>query len=207
MKKVQKKLLLKSKAFKRMFLIVGLGNPGLKYENNRHNIGFKAVDEIAHRFSFSSWAEKFSGLMAKGEINGQKVILLKPLTYMNNSGNAVALTLNFFKIKPENMIVIHDELDLPPMKIRYKLGGGNGGHNGLKSIQQKIGTAEFNRLRVGIGHPGSKDKVSPYVLNDFAKSEKEGFENLCCEISKNINMVLTGHSEKFVSDLARFAQP
>ena len=126
---------------------------------------------------------------------------------MNNSGNAVALTLNFFKIKPENMIVIHDELDLPPMKIRYKLGGGNGGHNGLKSIQQKIGTAEFNRLRVGIGHPGSKDKVSPYVLNDFAKSEKEGFENLCCEISKNINMVLTGHSEKFVSDLARFAQP
>lgn len=189
-----------------MFLIVGLGNPGAKYENNRHNIGFKAVDEIAHRFSFSSWSEKFSGFVCKGEIEGEKVVLLKPLTYMNNSGNAVSLALNFFKIKPENMIVIHDELDLPPLKVRYKLGGGNGGHNGLKSIQQKIGTPNFNRLRLGVGHPGSKEKVSPYVLSDFAKSEKGGFEELCYEVSQNVNMLLTGKSEKFVSDLARLVQ-
>lgn len=188
-----------------MFLIVGLGNPGSKYENHRHNIGFKAVDEISHRFSFSTWSEKFSGFISKGEINGHKAVLLKPQTYMNNSGESVQKALHFFKIKPENLIVIHDELDLPPLKLRYKSGGGNGGHNGLKSIQQKIGTADFNRLRVGIGHPGSKDRVSPYVLSDFSKDEKVPFATLNHEISKNIAMLLDGKGDKFISDMARFA--
>lgn len=186
-----------------MFLIVGLGNPGTKYEEHRHNIGFKAVENISHRFSFSAWSEKFSGLISKGEIDGHKVVLLKPLTYMNNSGDSVQKALHFFKINPENIIVIHDELDLPPLKIRYKLGGGNGGHNGLKSIQQKIGTPDFSRLRIGIGHPGSKDRVSPYVLSQFALSEKDDFQGLCDEISKNIPIILKGSSDKFVSDMAR----
>jgi PTH1 family peptidyl-tRNA hydrolase len=186
-----------------MFLIVGLGNPGAKYLENRHNIGFKAVDSINHRFSFSGWSEKFAGLVSKGEIDNHKVILLKPSTYMNNSGESVQKALAFFKITPENMIVIHDELDLPPLKMRYKIGGGNGGHNGLKCIQEKIGTADFNRLRIGIGHPGVKDRVSSYVLSNFASSEKDSFQDLCDEVSKNISLILKGNSKKFISEMAR----
>ena len=140
-----------------MFLIVGLGNPGSKYEETRHNIGFKAVDEIVRRFSFSPWVEKFSGVISKGAIDGEKIILLKPQTFMNLSGQSVQLAAHFFKIDPKNIIVIHDELDLPPLKTRIKLGGGNGGHNGLKSIQQCMGTADFIRVRLGVGHPGDKN--------------------------------------------------
>ncbi len=188
-----------------MFLVVGLGNPGSKYENNRHNIGFKAVDDIFHRFSFSAWSQKFNADMAKGSIDQRKVVLLKPMTYMNNSGESVQKAMAYFKIKPENVIVLHDELDLPPLKVRYKLGGGNGGHNGLKSIQQRIGTADFYRFRIGVGHPGSKDRVSRYVLSDFSKVETPYFEDLCADLSAAFPMILSGKGERVVSDLSIYA--
>ncbi|MEC8066377.1 MAG: aminoacyl-tRNA hydrolase [Pseudomonadota bacterium] len=188
-----------------MFLVVGLGNPGSKYENNRHNIGFKAVDDIFHRFSFSAWSQKFNADMAKGSIDQHKVVLLKPMTYMNNSGESVQKAMAYFKIKPENVIVLHDELDLPPLKVRYKLGGGNGGHNGLKSIQQRIGTADFYRFRIGVGHPGSKERVSGYVLSDFSKTEIPYFEDLCGDLSAAFPMILSGKGERVVSDLSIYA--
>ena len=188
-----------------MFLVVGLGNPGSKYENNRHNIGFKAVDDIFRRFSFSAWSQKFNADMAKGSIDQRKVVLLKPMTYMNNSGDSVQKVMAYFKIKPENVIVLHDELDLPPLKVRYKLGGGNGGHNGLKSIQQRIGTADFYRFRIGVGHPGSKDRVSGYVLSDFSKTETPYFEDLCADLSAAFPMILSGKGERVVSDLSIYA--
>ena len=188
-----------------MFLVVGLGNPGSKYENNRHNIGFKTVDDIFHRFSFSTWSQKFNADMAKGSIDQHKVVLLKPMTYMNNSGESVQKAMAYFKIKPENVIVLHDELDLPPLKVRYKLGGGNGGHNGLKSIQQRIGTADFYRFRIGVGHPGSKDRVSGYVLSDFSKVETPCFEDLCADLSAAFPMILSGKGERVVSDLSIYA--
>ncbi len=188
-----------------MFLVVGLGNPGSKYENNRHNIGFKAVDDIFRRFSFSAWSQKFNADMAKGSIDQHKVVLLKPMTYMNNSGESVQKVMAYFKIKPENVIVLHDELDLPPLKVRYKLGGGNGGHNGLKSIQQRIGTADFYRFRIGVGHPGSKDRVSRYVLSDFSKVETPYFEDLCADLSAAFPMILSGKGERVVSDLSIYA--
>lgn len=188
-----------------MFLVVGLGNPGSKYENNRHNIGFKAVDDIFRRFSFSAWSQKFNADMAKGFIDQHKVVLLKPMTYMNNSGESVQKAMAYFKIKPENVIVLHDELDLPPLKVRYKLGGGNGGHNGLKSIQQRIGTADFYRFRIGVGHPGSKDRVSGYVLSDFSKAETPYFEDLCADLSAAFPMILSGKGERVVSDLSIYA--
>ncbi len=188
-----------------MFLVVGLGNPGSKYENNRHNIGFKAVDDIFRRFSFSAWSQKFNADMAKGSIDQHKVVLLKPMTYMNNSGESVQKAMAYFKIKPENVIVLHDELDLPPLKVRYKLGGGNGGHNGLKSIQQRIGTADFYRFRIGVGHPGSKDRVSRYVLSDFSKVETPYFEDLCADLSAAFPMILSGKGERVVSDLSIYA--
>lgn len=190
-----------------MFLIVGLGNPGTKYEGTRHNIGFKAVDEIVRRFSFSTWSEKFSGFVSKGIIDGHKVVVLKPQTFMNLSGLSVKLAAHFFKIETKNIIVIHDELDLLPLKVRIKVGGGNGGHNGLKSIQQTMGTADFVRIRLGIGHPGDKNKVSAYVLNDFAKAEIVDFEILCAHLADKIPMVIAGNGTRVMSDLAQVFAP
>ena len=157
-----------------MRLIVGLGNPGDKYQKNRHNIGFIVLDALADQNGFSPWREKFDGLIADGAINGQKIILLKPQTYMNLSGNAVQKTIQFYKIKPEEILVIHDELELPPGKMRIKQGGGHGGHNGLKDIDRHVGK-NYHRMRLGIGRPpaGShEDAVSNYVLSDFAKADQ-----------------------------------
>lgn len=190
-----------------MFLIVGLGNPGSKYENNRHNIGFMAADEIVRRFSLSSWTEKFQGQISKGSIGSHKVVVLKPQTYMNLSGKSVQQVANFFKIPAENLIVIHDELDLPPLKTRIKSGGGNGGHNGLKSIQQCMGTPHFMRVRLGVGHPGDKSKVSSYVLNDFSKSEMPDFEILCAHLADKMPQILNGEDQKVVSDLHNVFAP
>jgi len=153
-----------------MLLLVGLGNPGPRHEKNRHNIGFMAVDRIAARHGFSPWRARFQGHVAEGTIGGVKTLLLKPATYMNESGRAAAEAARFFKIELADIVAFHDELDLPPGKLRVKTGGGNAGHNGLRSLTAHLGN-DYRRARLGIGHPGVKELVHPYVLNDFAKSE------------------------------------
>ena len=182
-----------------MYLIVGLGNPGDKYNYNRHNIGFMAMDVIADDYSFSPFRAKFQGQISEGRIGGQKVVLLKPETYMNNSGQSVAAAAKFFKIPPEKIIVFHDELDLQPGKVRVRLGGGNAGHNGLKSIQAHIGTAGTWRVRIGIGHPGDKSRVSGYVLSDFAKDDQPWIEHIVPALSKHIDLLLQGKDSDYMS--------
>lgn len=161
-----------------MFLVVGLGNPGAEYVATRHNVGFMAADEIHRRYNFSSFRSKFDGLIAEGQIEGEKVYLLKPQTYMNLSGNSVVKVANFYKILPQNIIVIHDDMDLPTDKIKAKLGGGAGGHNGLKSIDACI-SPNYNRIRIGVGHPQNKtgENVINHVLSGFSKADKVNIEN------------------------------
>lgn len=165
-------------------LLVGLGNPGSKYQLNRHNIGFMAVQEILHRYSFADWREKFNSLYASGEIDGQKAHLLLPQTFMNRSGHAVQQAVAFFKIAPKDILVFHDELDLAPGSVRFKTGGGHAGHNGLRSMMQELGTPEFRRCRIGIGHPGQKELVTPWVLGDFSSDERPLFADVCQHIAK-----------------------
>ncbi len=161
-----------------MFLVVGLGNPGAEYAATRHNVGFMAADELHRRYNFSPFRSKFNGLIAEGQIEGEKVYLLKPQTYMNLSGNSVVQAANFYKILPENIVVIHDDMDLPTDKIKAKIGGGSGGHNGIKSIDSQI-TPNYNRIRIGVGHPANKneDNIVNHVLSGFSKADKENIEN------------------------------
>ena len=156
-----------------MFLVVGLGNPGAEYANTRHNVGFMAADEIHRRYNFSAFRAKFDGLIAEGNIEGEKVYLLKPQTFMNLSGNSVVKAASFYKILPQNVVVIHDDMDLPIDKMKAKIGGGAGGHNGLKSIDSCI-TPNYNRIRLGIGHPNTKaeEVVVNHVLSSFSKADK-----------------------------------
>jgi PTH1 family peptidyl-tRNA hydrolase len=156
-----------------MFLVVGLGNPGAEYANTRHNVGFMAADEIHRRYNFSAFRAKFDGLIAEGNIDGEKVYLLKPQTFMNLSGNSVVKAASFYKILPQNIVVIHDDMDLPIDKMKAKIGGGAGGHNGLKSIDSCI-TPNYNRIRLGIGHPNIKaeEVVVNHVLSSFSKADK-----------------------------------
>ncbi len=160
-----------------MFLVVGLGNPGAEYAATRHNVGFMAADEIHRRYNFSPFKSKFNGLIAEGNIEGEKVYLLKPQTFMNLSGNSVVQAANFYKILPQNIVVIHDDMDLPTDKIKAKLGGGSGGHNGIKSIDSHI-TPNYNRIRIGVGHPAGRneDSVVNHVLSGFSKTDKENIE-------------------------------
>lgn len=156
-----------------MYLVVGLGNPGKEYANTRHNAGFMAADEISRRFSFSAFREKFDGLVAEGNIGGEKVLLLKPQTYMNLSGNSVVKAAFFYKILPQNVIVIHDDMDLKLGQIKAKCGGSSGGHNGIKSIDSQI-SPNYNRIRIGVGHPEhQQNQVIDYVLSSFGREEKE----------------------------------
>lgn len=173
-----------------MYLLVGLGNPGAKYQNNRHNIGFLVLDEIASAGT-NDYREKFQGLYTEHRTEGGKVGLLKPMTYMNESGRSVAKAAKFYKIPPENIIVFHDELDLKAGEIRTKFGGGTAGHNGLKSIKAHLGTPDFHRIRIGIGHPGDKNQVSNYVLSDFAKAEAPIFEDIIYRLSKHAPSITT----------------
>ncbi|MBR1600342.1 MAG: aminoacyl-tRNA hydrolase [Alphaproteobacteria bacterium] len=161
-----------------MFLVVGLGNPGEQYAATRHNVGFMAADELHRRYNFSPFRSKFNGLIAEGQIEGEKVYLLKPQTYMNLSGNSVVQAANFYKILPENIVVIHDDMDLPTDKIKAKKGGGSGGHNGIKSIDSQI-TPNYNRIRIGVGHPMTKNEenVVNHVLSGFSRADKENIEN------------------------------
>ncbi len=179
-------------------LIIGLGNPGKDYAANRHNIGFMAVDEIAARFKFSAWSKKFRGQLCEGTIDGKKVFLLKPQTFMNLSGESAGECARFYKIPVENIIAVHDELDLPLGKLRVKRGGGNGGHNGLKSLDQHLGE-NYVRVRVGIGHPGDKDAVHGHVLSDFSKQELPQAEMMVNEIAKHVGILLAGDEAGFMN--------
>jgi len=167
-----------------MLLFVGLGNPGTRYAGNRHNIGFMAVDEIARRHNIAPWRRRFQGLATEGPLAGERVLLLKPETWMNDSGRAVAEAAHFYKVPVGDIVVIHDEVDLPPAKVRVKTGGGVAGHNGLRSISAHVGN-DYRRVRIGVGHPGVKELVHPHVLSDFAKSERAWVEALCEIIADN----------------------
>jgi PTH1 family peptidyl-tRNA hydrolase len=185
-----------------MWLIVGLGNPGGSYARNRHNIGFMAADEIVRRHCFSPWRSKYQGQVSEGTIAGEKVLVLKPETYMNLSGQSVAAAARFHKIPNGNVIALHDELDLPPAKVRVKKGGGAGGHNGLKSIDAHLGN-DYWRVRLGIGHPGDKALVTNWVLGDFAKSDQEWLEPLLDALAKELPLLFDGNENGFMTKLTQ----
>ena len=189
-----------------MKLFVGLGNPGKKYTNNRHNIGFMALNQIVSDHSFSSWKNKFQGQIADGKLGDEKVILLKPETFMNLSGQSVSETIKFYKIKIEDIIVFHDELDLAPAKLRVKISGGHAGHNGLRSIHQHIG-ADYHRVRMGIGHPGHNDRVANYVLSDFAKNDQNWLQDLLFGISDGAIYLANNDAGKFMNAVAMRTVP
>lgn len=186
-----------------MKLIVGLGNPGDKYMNNRHNIGFMAIDAIADNNKFPAFRSKFDGAFSEGRIGQDKVILLKPMTYMNESGRSVQKAAKFFKVAPEDIYVFHDELDLKPFKMKARLGGGLAGHNGLKSIKQNLGTEEFHRVKMGIGHPGDKNHVTGYVLGDFAKAEQLDLEKFIDACVDHIGLLLKGEGELYMTKVSQ----
>ncbi|MBY0362754.1 MAG: aminoacyl-tRNA hydrolase [Phreatobacter sp.] len=179
-----------------MILMAGLGNPGAKYQNNRHNIGFMAAAAIHRRHRFGPWRQRFQGLCAEGAVGDHKVLLLMPGTFMNESGRAVGEAMRFFKIDLAEVVVFHDELDLPPAKLRVKTGGGNAGHNGLRSITAQCGN-DYRRVRMGIGHPGDKALVHAYVLNDFAKAEMPWVEDLCDACADHAEMLAAGDDAAF----------
>jgi PTH1 family peptidyl-tRNA hydrolase len=177
-------------------LIVGLGNPGREYETTRHNVGFMWVDELAllHKLSFKNEA-KFHGLTARGQLHGHEVLLLKPQTFMNVSGRSVGALVQFYKIEPAEILVVHDELDLPPGVARLKMGGGHGGHNGLKDIIAHLASKDFWRLRIGIGHPGERAEVSGYVLNDPRREERELIDDAMQQAQNIAHLIIEGKTE------------
>ena len=179
-----------------MLLFVGLGNPGERYAGNRHNIGFMAVQAIAKQHRIAPWRRKFQGVAVEGTIGAEKVLLLLPDTFMNESGRAVAEAAHFYKLEAGSVVVFHDEAELAPGKVRVKKGGGNAGHNGLRSITEHIGN-DYHRVRLGIGHPGSKDMMESYVLQDFAKSERPWVEALCEIVAGNVALLIEGKDSTF----------
>lgn len=189
-----------------MKLFVGLGNPGAKYAGNRHNIGFMAVDRMAADHGFSPWKKAFQGLACDGHLGGEKVVLLKPQTFMNLSGQSVQAAMTWHKITPADIVVLHDELDLAPGKARVKQGGGHAGHNGLRSIHGHIGEA-YGRVRLGIGHPGHKDAVAAYVLHDFAKADHEWLDDLLRGISDGAPWLAEGDGARFMNAVALRTAP
>lgn len=190
-----------------MRLFVGLGNPGAKYAQNRHNIGFMAVDQIASDHGFAPWRAKFQAQVSEGRLGSEKVVLLKPETFMNLSGQSVGEAMRFYKLTPDDVVVFHDELDIAPGKCRVKTGGGHAGHNGLRSIHAHIG-ADYHRVRLGIGHPGHKDRVAGYVLGDFAKADQDWLDDLLRGIGDGAPALATGDTGKFTNAVAlRVAPP
>jgi peptidyl-tRNA hydrolase, PTH1 family len=179
-----------------MWLLVGLGNPGSGYAGNRHNIGFMALDALARRHNFGSWRRRFKGVTAEGPMAGERIIALKPETYMNESGLAVAEAANFYKIDVGHIVVFHDEIDLAPAKVRVKTGGGVAGHNGLRSISSHVGN-DYMRVRIGVGHPGSKELVYSYVLGDFAVKERPWVDAVCDIIADTAPMLVKGQESGF----------
>lgn len=186
-----------------MLLWVGLGNPEPGMARHRHNIGFMAVEAIAARHGFSPWKFRFKGMTAEGRIGMQKILLLKPMTYMNLSGEAVQEAASFYKIAPEHITLFHDELDLAPGKVRVKKGGGNAGHNGLRSTDRHLSTPDYWRVRLGIGHPGDKARVTGHVLGDFAKADKDWLEPLLDAVADNAALLAEQKPEDFMTRIAR----
>ncbi|RYH01876.1 aminoacyl-tRNA hydrolase [Salipiger sp. IMCC34102] len=189
-----------------MKLITGLGNPGAQYAGHRHNIGFMALDRIAGDHGFGPWRAKFQGEIAEGRLGPDKVVLLKPGTFMNESGRAVRAAVDFHKLDPAEVVVFHDELDLAPGKVRLKTGGGHAGHNGLRSIHAHIG-ADYDRVRLGIGHPGHKDRVAGYVLHDFAKADQDWLDDVLRGVSDGIAELVAGHGDRFLNAVAQRVAP
>ncbi|MCA0204940.1 MAG: aminoacyl-tRNA hydrolase [Proteobacteria bacterium] len=189
-----------------MKLFVGLGNPGAQYAQNRHNIGFMALDRIAEDHGFSPWKARFQAQVSEGRLGGDKLVLLKPQTFMNLSGQAVGEAMRYLKLSPADVVVFHDELDLAPGKLRLKEGGGHAGHNGLRSIHQHIGEA-YHRVRLGIGHPGHKDRVAGYVLHDFAKADEEWLDDLLRGISDGADALAAGDGPRFQNAVAARTAP
>jgi PTH1 family peptidyl-tRNA hydrolase len=181
-----------------MLLFAGLGNPGAKYAGNRHNVGFMAADAIARRHSFSPWSRKFQAEIAEGRIGGEKVLLVKPQTFMNLSGQAVGEALRFYKLDPSVVTVFYDEIDLAAGKLRVKRGGGSGGHNGIRSIDQHIGK-DYRRVRIGVGHPGVKEMVHGHVLGDFSKADREWLDVLLDAIADQAGLLAAGDESSFMN--------
>ena len=189
-----------------MKLIVGLGNPGSQYAGNRHNIGFMAVDRIAEDHGFSPWKSKFQGKISEGRLGSEKVLLLKPETFMNRSGQSVGEAMRFYKLEPGEVIVFHDELDLAPGRVKAKSGGGHAGHNGLRSIHGHLGEG-YDRVRLGIGHPGRKDLVSHYVLHDFARADQDWLDDVLRGVSDGAAHLAAGDTGKFMNAVALRTAP
>lgn len=184
-----------------MFLIAGLGNPDKQYAGNRHNVGFMAVDSFVRRYNFSAFKTRFQGEFSEGNIGGRKIIVLKPMTYMNNSGQSVRAAVDFYKLSVSDIIVVHDDMDLAFGKVKAKVGGGAGGHNGLKSIDSHC-TSNYARLRIGIGRPQAKEDVVNYVLSDFSKEQKQSLETLFDEIGEALPVLLSEGTGAFLNRLA-----
>ena len=187
-----------------MQIWAGLGNPGASYALHRHNVGFMAADIIAEVHGFGPWQKKFRSLVSEGRISHRKILLLKPQTYMNDSGDAVQQALRFYKLEVDALTALHDELDLAPMKVKVKVGGGTAGHNGLRSIDAHLGP-DFRRVRIGIGHPGpgQKEKVTPHVLGNYAKSEMEPLADMLAAIAAEAEWLAAGDDPRFMSEIAR----
>ncbi|KDM66991.1 aminoacyl-tRNA hydrolase [Acidiphilium sp. JA12-A1] len=185
-----------------MKLWVGLGNPEPGMARNRHNIGFMAIDVIADRHGFAPWRKRFSSLVSEGSVGGEKIVALKPLTYMNESGRAVQPASAFFKLPPDAVTVFHDELDLIPGKVRVKRGGGAAGHNGLRSIDRTLGTQDYWRVRLGIGHPGDKARVHGHVLGNFAKTDEDWLVDTLEAVSDAAPLLAAGKPEDFMTKVA-----
>lgn len=185
-----------------MIIIAGLGNPGAQYAHHRHNVGFMAADEIVRRHSsFGPWQKKFSSQISEGRLGTQKVLVMKPQTFMNKSGQAVGEALRFYKLEPSDLIVIYDELDLAPGKVRIKTGGGSGGHNGIKSIDAHVGK-DYARVRVGIDHPGHKDRVTGHVLGDFAKADHAWLDPLLEAMGDHAALLASGDHSGYMNKIA-----
>lgn len=189
-----------------MPLLVGLGNPGERYAQNRHNIGFRAIENIAERHRFSPWRARFQGLMAEGTLHGEKVLALKPQTYMNLSGQSVGEAARFFKTDPAEIIVMYDEIELAAGKVKVKKGGGSAGHNGIKSIDAHIGP-EYWRLRMGVGRPETKEQVHGHVLSDFAATDAQWLDKLLSAVSEAIPLLIAGDESKFMTKVALLTKP
>lgn len=187
-----------------MLILAGLGNPGPKYEHNRHNIGFMAVDALARRWSFPAFRSKFQGQAAEGTIDGERVLLLKPQTYMNDSGRSIGEALKFYKGRPSEVVVFYDELDLAPGRFRMKTGGGAAGHNGVRSTIAHIGP-DFRRARMGIGHPGHKDRVLGHVLSDFHKVDQAWLKALTEAVADAAALLVKGEDERYQAEVMRLA--
>ncbi len=179
-----------------MILLAGLGNPGSKYSNNRHNVGFMAIDEIAREWGFANWRKRFQAETSEGRIGGQKVLLIKPTTYMNESGRSLGEAVKFYNLNLDDVYVIHDELALPAGKMRTKTGGGHAGNNGIRSIKSHLGD-DFHRVRIGVGHPGNKQDVSQHVLKDFSKSDQVWLDPTIEEIAKQMPLLISGEFSSF----------